>query len=150
PTNKKTQVIIFQQTNDGIQAWHSCDAARNGYRYGCWHLALASILYHLGEDLHEIELVGQPNQFWVQEDITDRYISRNGVFSKLTRSPHGLGRYPSRTEAPMQSPDKHRLLCQHRMRRDRLKRLVAFRERQMQRLTAAQQRRVPLNSNYLP
>jgi len=148
-TNKETQVIIFQQTNDGIQAWHSCDAAKNGYRYGCWHLALASILYHLGEDL-EIELVGQPNQFWVQEDITDRYISRNGVFSKLTLSPDGFGPEPTPTEEPIELPDKHQLLYQYRLPSNLLKRLVAFRERQMQRLTDEQKSRVPQNINYIP
>ena len=50
------EVIIFQWDGDKISAWHTCEAAKSGYKNGCWHLALAAIIYNF-PDLKEIEVI---------------------------------------------------------------------------------------------
>jgi MoxR-like ATPase len=143
-----TQVIIFQQDGDKIYAWHACDAAKSGYKYGCWHLALASIVYRL-DDLRAVEVVSEPDQFWVQEDITHKYISREGRFKKLTLSPDG-GPEPITVEPVIDLPKEHKFLNRYRLPNGILKKVLEFRKKQMDRLTEEQKLRIPQNVKYIP
>ena len=143
------EVIIFQWDGDKISAWHTCEAAKSGYKNGCWHLALAAIIYHC-PDLKEIEVISAPDQYWIQEDHTYGYLGHEGKFQKLAIYPDGNGPEITPVEPPIDLPEEHAFLGKFQFPNGILKKILEFREIQKTRLTDEQKLRVPRDVKYVP
>lgn len=143
-SNGKPEVIIFQHTEDKILAWHDCQAAKSNYANACWHLAISDILYNSGPC--QIDLLGEPDQFWATKDLTQEFMPRPGKFQIVELSTEG----PDPIPAEIDIPEKHKSLRRFRLPKTLLDKVIAFRERQEQRLTDEQKLRIPQNVNYIP
>lgn len=144
-TDNKVALIIFQKTDDGILAWHHCQAEKSGYQKGCWHLAISSILYGL-TPVYEVEIVGTPDQDWAVEDITPAFLNKSGEFAVIKLKPEG-GERPREIAKALTG---HELLDKYRLPKSLQNRVVEFRDCQIGRLTPSQVSRIPQGVNYIP
>lgn len=145
-SNGSPEVMLLQQKDAEVLAWHTCQAAKSNYANGCWHLALAAIVYDC--EINQINIVGEPDQFWVSEDISDQFLSRPGKFETVNLSTEGPDPVP--TEATIDISEKHKSLLRFNLPKTLLEKVIEFRERQIQRLSDEQKLRIPQNVNYIP
>ncbi len=142
-----TEIIIFQHDADQTFVWHRCQAERNGYSKGCWHLAIAYALKISSEV--DLEFVSAPDQKWVSEDLTEAFFGRPGEFRNLEFKPEG-GPPPIKTIPQSLYPEDAKNIFRFSLPEALLNKVFAFRERQKARLTPEQLARVPQNVNYIP
>lgn len=145
------ELITFQRKEDKLFAWHVCKAGdASNYAKGCWHLALiVDLLDDLsGEDSHEIEVSDIMCKAPATVDLTPKYVGKPGKF-------HHIPLLQSETLSSQETadlPEEDRFLVEkyYLPRRLILERLLPFRNRQKERLTDEQKRRIPRNVNYIP
>ena len=86
--SSKPNVIIFQEDEDDrTYVWHQCHAEKSGYQKGCWHLGLGMIIFGINEPAIEMELIAPPDQYIVQEDISQDFLGKPGEFVLLQLKP---------------------------------------------------------------
>lgn len=141
--SEETREVIIFQVQDGspVTVWHDCQARQSGYSRGCWHLGLAGPLFGITPPC-TVEIISPPDQLWCREDVSEKYLKRPGDFQLLDIKPLG-GRPPIVFTG-------EKFLGRYIIPEPLLKRVEAFRERQMARLTDEQKSRVPQNVDYIP
>lgn len=137
------EIIIFQHDPEtfSVTAWHDCPARQSGYSKGCWHLGLIGPLFGLTPP-HNVEIISPPDQIWCREDVSVEYLGHPGNFLTLDIKPLG-GTPPVVTTG-------EKFLGKYHLPQSLLKKVIPFRERQMDRLTDEQKMRVPQNVEYIP
>lgn len=140
--SEETREVIIFQVQDGspVTVWHDCQARKSGYSRGCWHLGLVGPLFGITPPC-TVEIISPPDQLWCREDVSEKYLKRPGDFQLLDIKPLG-GRPPIVFTG-------EKFLGRYIIPEPLLKRVEAFRERQMARLTDEQKSRVPQNVEYI-
>jgi len=148
--SSKLNVIIFQKDDDGkIYAWHQCHAEKSGYQKGCWHLGLSMVIFGINDPVIDVELISPPDQYIVQEDISQDFLGKPGEFVLLQLKPEEEIT-PIEIVPESSYPTGDGFLSRYRFPKTLLEKIFSFRERQKQRLTPEQILRIPSNVNYVP
>ncbi len=145
----KPEVIIFQRDEHKICVWHKCPAEKSNYKKGCWHLGLCMVLFGINDSKMEVELISPPDQYWAKEDLTPAFLSEQGKFQTLLLKPEG-GEPPVEIMPESSIPGEAKFLEKYHLPKKLFEKILDFRNRQQDRLTAEQQSRIPRNVNYIP
>ncbi|MCF8010865.1 MAG: AAA family ATPase [Clostridiales bacterium] len=140
-SSKKRQLAALIK-EDSLVVYHTCRATQDGKP--CWHLG--ALAYAAGVDVPvsiDIENT-QVNPVKIQKDVTDEILDRPGDFELLE-----VGEVESSPEPVVELPEELEWLKRYRLPEKVFKKVLSFRESQLENLTDEQKRRIP-QPGYVP